>query len=198
MGYIASNFLFDVFTLLSVLLGAYTIIFNETISETFYYLYFGILPFCILKYFYSIKKIQTINSLINLTQGFNPELYTNINFYKFFKVILKKDNGKVIIREGLYKPMILDLNTIEKNSSKVVVLKNEWYNWNIRNTGWNSYYQIILVINENQKEILRFKSLEWNGLFNDFPYEEFKKLGENIANLIGVKVSHVEYNRKMD
>lgn len=196
--YIASNFLFDAFTLLFVLLGSYTIIFNETINDSFYYLYFGSLPLFFVKYFFSIRKIQTINKLINLTPSISPKLNLDSNFYKFFKVILKKDNVKVIIREGLYKPLIIHLNTIDKNNSRIVVLKNEWYNWNIKYMGWNSYYQIILLTNEKQQEILRFKSMEWDGKFNDFPFEEFRKLGENIAFLSNLNVAYIEYNREMD
>lgn len=186
--YIASNFLFDIIGLLCFLLGGYAMFIETTDIGNFYY--FLLLIF-IIKYFFSIKKILLLNRLINQNKGNTPKEYNNLNLYKFFKVSVKKENQHVIIRESVFKPITINLDKINIDTSKILVLRNQWYNFNLRSMGWNSYYQIILITAKEKREILRFKNI--GDQHNNFPYEEFKKLGENIAYIMGVKIGFIEF-----
>lgn len=189
--YIASNFLFDTITLLLIIIGVHVIFIEGIDNENFYYFYFCSLLLILLKYFFSIKKLLLLNRLINQNKGNIPKEYNNINLYKFFKVSVKKENQHVIIRESVFKPEIISLDEINLDTSKILVLKNQWYNYNLRSMGWNSYYQIILITAKEKREILRFKNI--GDQHNNFPYEEFKKLGENIAYKMGVEIGFIEF-----
>lgn len=189
--YIASNFLFDILGLLLIIIFGYGLFIEITVNEGFNYFYFFILLLLLLKYFFSIKKILLLKKLINRNKGNNPKEYNNLNLYQFFKVSIKKENQHLIIRESVFKPITISLDEINLDTSRILVLSNKWYNYNLNSMGWNSYYQIILITTNEKREILRFKNI--GDQHNHFPYEEFKKMGENIAYKMGIKVNFIEF-----
>lgn len=128
-------------------------------------------------YFQNIKKAPLRTS--------GP--HSEIDFYEKLKLRIIKKNSKIGIKEKLSSPNLLNIESVNKETDSIIILKSTWRDNIWRYGDYNIYYQIIYYNEKDALELICYKSSDVKINDKSFDFENFIKLGENFAHVLDLK-----------